>query len=263
MKRLIRRFLRFGKTGFGLVSAARALGRYLAFFRDYQAFKERHNAVRQDMRIEFGDIFPCLGENTATTAFDAHYVYHTAWAARKVQAYAPPEHVDVSSSLYFASIVSAFVPIRFLDYRPAGLNLTGLDEESGDLLNLPLQDGSVESLSCMHVVEHVGLGRYGDPLDPLGDRKAASELERVLAEGGRFLFVVPVGHARIFFNAHRVYHPEQVSAMFPRLKLLSFALVTDAGQFRDPAPLELVAEQSYGCGCFEFVKEPRAGSQDG
>jgi len=263
MNRLTRRFLRHGRTGFGLISALRAPAWYLAFFREYRAFKKRHNAARREMRIEFSDLFPCLGENTATTTFDAHYVYHTAWAARKVRAHGPREHVDVSSSLYFAGIVSAFVPIRFLDYRPAGLGLTGLDEESGDLLRLPLQDESIESLSCMHVVEHVGLGRYGDRLDPLGDRKSASELERVLAEGGRLLFVVPVGDARIYFNAHRVYHPEQVLAMFPSLKLLSFALVTDAGQFRDPAPLELGAEQSYGCGCFEFVKEPHRGGAHG
>jgi len=45
----------------------------------------------------------------------------------------------------------------------------------------------------MNVVEHVGLGRYGEPLDPEGDIKAMRELRRVLAPGGSLLFVVPVG----------------------------------------------------------------------
>lgn len=215
------------------------------------------------MLIEVEDVFPCLNEKTETTHFDAHYVYHTAWAARKVREWNPREHVDVSSSLYFAGLVSAFVPLKFLDYRPAGLGLSGLEETRGDLMHLPLANGSVSSLSCMHVVEHVGLGRYGDALDPMGDIKAAMELQRVLAESGRLFFVVPVGASRIFFNAHRVYRPEQVLGMFPALRLKSFSLVTDAGGFADPAPLEMGARQHYGCGCFEFVKDASSLHQAG
>jgi hypothetical protein len=36
----------------------------------------------------------------------------------------------------------------------------------------------------MHVVEHIGLGRYGEPMDEQGDLKAIEELKRVLAPGG-------------------------------------------------------------------------------
>jgi hypothetical protein len=57
----------------------------------------------------------------------------------------------------------------------------------------------------MHVIEHIGLGRYGEALDPDGDLKAIRELVRVLAAGGNLLVVVPVGRPRIQFNAHRIY----------------------------------------------------------
>ncbi len=49
--------------------------------------------------------------------------------------------------------------------------------------------------SCMHTIEHIGLGRYGDPLDAVGDQTALSELQRVVAPGGSLLIVVPVATA--------------------------------------------------------------------
>jgi SAM-dependent methyltransferase len=110
----------------------------------------------------------------------------------------------------------------------------------------------------MHVVEHIGLGRYGDPLDPDGDMKAISELKRVLAPGGTLLFVTPVGRPRIMFNGHRIYSYEQIESAFAGLKLREFSLVPDnghvAGIIENAAPA-LVKEQSYGCGCFWFTRE--------
>ena len=164
-------------------------------------------------------------------------------------------HVDLGSTLQFCAQVSAFVPVLFLDYRPAELKLPGLACEKGDLLALRFSDGSVESLSCMHTVEHVGLGRYGDPIDPTGDLKAMRELSRVLAVGGSLLFVVPVGRPRLQFNAHRIYSYDQVLAAFERLKLKEFTLIPDQGDLVENAPPALVAGQSWGCGCFWFTKE--------
>ena len=132
----------------------------------------------------WGDRFPCLDDRTGTTGFDRHYVFHPAWAARILAQTRPVEHVDISSALIFPVLVSAFIPVKFYDYRPADLQLNNLTSEHADLLALPFPDGSIPSLSCMHVVEHVGLGRYGDPPDPDGDLKAIAELKRVVARGG-------------------------------------------------------------------------------
>ena len=79
----------------------------------------------------------------------------------------------------------------------------------------------------MHVVEHIGLGRYGDPLDATGDLKAMKELARVVAPGGTLLLVCPVGRPRVVFNAHRIYSVEQISASFPEFALAEFALISD------------------------------------
>lgn len=124
------------------------------------------------IQVKNEDLFPCLNDNTEYTGFDAHYIYHPAWAARIVKQISPSIHIDISSTLHFCSILSAFIPVKFYDYRPAILDLDNLNSLKADLMNLPFEDNSIESISCMHTVEHIGLGRYGDPLDPMGDIKA-------------------------------------------------------------------------------------------
>jgi SAM-dependent methyltransferase len=221
-------------------------------FIDYLKYKKNNN--RFNININISNFYICSKDKTSNTEFNSHYVYHTAWAGRKVKEINPIKHTDISSSLYFSSIVSAFVPIDFYDYRPAELNLSNLKSEHADLTKLQFQDKSIKSLSCMHTVEHIGLGRYGDPIDPNGDLKAISELKRVLATGGSLLFVVPVGKPKIEFNAHRIYSYEQVEECFKDLKLKEFTLITDKGNYIENADKDLVKEQKYGCGCFWFIK---------
>ena len=214
----------------------------------------------KDNRFVFsaGNLYPCLFDETEYTGFDRHYVYHTAWAARKLNEYKPNKHIDISSSLFFVGIASAFVDIDFYDYRPAKLYLDGLNAKGGDISSLPFADNSIESLSCMHVIEHIGLGRYGDPIDPIADQKAFKELSRVLAPGGHLLFVTPIGAtAKIAFNAHRIYTKDLVEKELKDLQLLEFSLIpeneNDGGIITWPSS-EILAKQTYACGCFLFTK---------
>jgi hypothetical protein len=213
-------------------------------------------------RFVYGPMQVQLQDATVQTEFDRHYVYHPAWAARIIKRIKPAVHVDISSSLHFCSILSAFVPVKFYDYRPAKLELSGLTSEHADLVQLPFESNSIASLSCMHTVEHIGLGRYGDPLDYDGDLKAIAELSRVLAVGGNLLFVTPVGAvSTIMFNAHRIYTRDAVLSAFEShgLSLIEFTLIPesdkDGGLVIDP-PDELLRRQTYACGCFWFTKHP-------
>jgi SAM-dependent methyltransferase len=223
------------------------------FWQDYQRFADlQHSDSR--FQMDWKERYPILNEKTSTTHFDSHYTYHPAWAARILAQTRPSLHVDISSTLHFCTMVSAFIPVEFYDYRPAKLNLRGLESKSGDLTCLPFAENSVESFSCMHVVEHIGLGRYGDPLDPDGDLKAIAELKRVLKKGGSLLFVVPVGRPKILFNAHRIYSYEQIMSYFSGLQIEQFALVNDRGEFTINAEPDDASQQRYGCGCWWFIK---------
>ena len=153
------------------------------------------------------------------------------------------------------TLVSTFIPVDFYDWRPPDIHLNQLRCAHGDVTHLAFDDNSISSLSCMHVVEHIGLERFGDPFDPRGDLKAINELQRVLKTGGKLLFVVPVsGVMRIQYNAHRIYTYESIINYFNRLKLVSFALITDNNQYLENADCKIADIQKYGCGCFLFTK---------
>jgi SAM-dependent methyltransferase len=224
----------------------------LRHFRDeFDAFKAQSDGR---LSVEWDDRWLRLDDDTPTTAFPRQYVYHVAWAAKVIASNPPALHVDIGSSLYFPAMLSAFVPVRFYDFRPAELDVEGVESLPGNLLSLPFPDRSVASLSCMHTVEHVGLGRYGDPIDFDGDLQAMSELQRSLAPDGSLLFVVPVGRPRVVFNAHRIYSYEQIIEPFSALELAEFALIPEHGPnglIRNADP-ELVSGEEYGCGCFHF-----------
>lgn len=232
--------------------------KYFEFRSEFLHFKAQSLGTKSRFNIQWRDRYPCLNDKTSATHFDRHYVFHTAWAARILAEIKPKYQADISSSLYFCSIVSAFVPVRFYDYRPAELHLINLSSEAVDLHALPFENSSIKSISCMHVVEHVGLGRYGDPLDPDGDLKAMAELERVLAEEGSLLFVVPIGLPKIMFNAHQVYSYDQIVGYFSRLELREFSLIPEqpknGGLIRN-ASKDQADNETYGCGCFWFVRK--------
>lgn len=205
------------------------------------------------------NLTPFLLDATENLQIEPHYTYHTAWAARRIREISPNKHVDISSHRMFATLVSAFVPFEYYEFRPAELYLSGLTSKRGDLLELPMESGSIQSMSCMHVVEHLGLGRYGDPIDPLADKKATKELSRVLAKQGNLLFVVPVGSEYIVqFNGQRIYTYDMVIEMFSDLELVEFSLIPDDWKFHkgiiENANPTLAYEQRYGCGCFWFRK---------
>lgn len=221
--------------------------------KEFNNFKKL-SEINDRFSVNWQDKYICLNENTKKTKFDAHYIYHPAWAARILAQTKPEKHIDISSTLHFCSIISAFIPTEFYDFRPAQLNLNNLISKKADLTNLPFVDGSIRSLSCMHTVEHIGLGRYGDELDPDGDLKAIKELKRVLAKDGNLLFVVPVGQPKIMFNAHRIYSFDQIRDYFKDLELKDFSLVTDKGDLIQKSDKETADKQKYGCGCFWFKK---------
>jgi len=162
-------------------------------------------------------------------------------------------HVDVGSSLLTVGIMSQYTDLIFVDIRQLAINLPGFCVRVGSLTDLPFDSNSVESISSLSVVEHVGLGRYGDPLDARGTDRACRELERVLKPGGALYLAVPTEEkASTHFNAHRVFAPDDFIAKFPGLYLVDERYATTNGlldrkQYED-------AKMPYAYGCFQFGK---------
>lgn len=224
-------------------------GRYWSFWRDMVRYRRLAGEGAPTLR----DVFPCIHDR-GSNPFDPHYFYQDVWAFREVVRRAPRRHVDVGSTAIFVGMVSAVAEVTFVDIRPLDVSIERYEYRPGSILSLPFESASVESLSCLHVAEHIGLGRYGDPLDPEGTRKAAAELTRVLAPGGQLLFSVPIGRPRTEFNAHRIHSSTQVLGFFPGLRLKAYAGVDDRGQFSRSRQVSELDGCDYGCGFFALEK---------
>jgi hypothetical protein len=229
------------------LAALRYLPLYLS---DWLAF--RRQAVSS--AAKFGDLYPCLSDKLPTTPFDPHYFYQGNWLARRLARAKPSQHVDVGSSVLTVGVLSAHVPVVFVDYRPLLVHQSNLSCIAGDIAHLPFANRSVASLSCLHVIEHIGLGRYGDPLNADGSRLAAEELQRVVEDGGRLYLSTPIGRERVCFNAHRVFAPSTILSWFPQLRLIRFSYVSDARLLIEDVAPDEVPDLNYGCGLFEFER---------
>ena len=232
------------------IVAIRGIANYFKFIVDWQRYKMLPGAEHLNLR----DAYPQLHDCTATTAIDFHYYYTNGWAIRRVVATSPSSHTDISSQVIFSNLLASVIPVEFLDYRPIKANLSGLRCTAGNILELPYNDQSLASVSCLHVIEHIGLGRYGDPLDPAGSMKAANELVRVLAANGNLFLAVPVGRSRVCFNAHRVHSAHEIVKMFTGLELIEFSGVHDDGRFVERVGLDEFSTSEYACGFFWFKK---------
>ena len=228
-----------------------SIPRYLFFFRDLRVYSK----MKGSEKINMADIYPCIHNKTETTRFDPHYFYQDIWAFKKIRDANPEHHVDVGSRIDYVGFLTAITNVEFIDIRPLAAQLDGFSSKKGSILSMPFEDNSVRSISCLHVAEHIGLGRYGDKLNTAGTKKACKELSRILEPGGNLYFSLPVGIPRLCFNAHRIHSPRRILRYFEGLELVEFSGVDDKKNYRKGINLDELAGAEYACGFFHFTKK--------
>ncbi len=118
-----------------------------------------------------------------------------------------------------------------------------------------------DSLSCLHALEHFGLGRYGDNLDVYGYRAGLANMVKILKSRGKFYLSTPIGSEKVVFNSHRVFNPKEILSILENagLSLVEFSwfdiqdkkLMTSLN-FNDD--IHVLSEQDYSLGIFTFIK---------
>lgn len=235
-----------------LINVARFGPRYL---RDLSKYKRLARSA--DSRVPLTTLLPVLGEHRDYAGeASGHYFYQDIWAARRIYARRPAEHIDVGSRIDgFVAHLLTFMPVTVVDIRPLTSSLTDLRFVQSDATRLEaFEADTIESISSLHAVEHFGLGRYGDPIDPDACFSAMRALCRVLRPGGHLYLSVPIGNERVEFNAHRVLQPTTVLHHCSDLRLVSFSAVGDDGRFYEDADPASFSGATYACGLFEFTK---------
>ncbi|MGK2899617.1 MAG: class I SAM-dependent methyltransferase [Burkholderiaceae bacterium] len=262
MKRALRKVYGYAsRLGLDPLTGAANLRGVPAFVADLRVFR-RANA--KSALWPLGDLNPCLKDRFEESgAASGHYFHQDLLVARRVHARSPHLHVDVGSRIDgFVAHIASFRPIEVFDIRALAATIPNVVFRQCDI-TAPLAEAlvqSCDSLSCLHALEHFGLGRYGDPIDPDGHRVALANLARVVRPGGWFYLSVPIGPQRIEFNAHRVFamaHLLELVAPFFEVRAISY--VDDRGALHENVALDHpgIADSfgcRYGCGIVEMVR---------
>lgn len=187
-----------------------------------------------------------------------HYFHQDLLVATFINNAKPVRHIDVGSRMDgFVAHVASYREIEVLDVRP--LKNTGHDQIKFMRANLMELDDSMvgicDSLSCLHALEHFGLGRYGDPVDPIGHLKGFNNFHKMLQSGGTLYVSFPIGKSEVHFNAHRVFDPTEILGWSANLfEMARFDYVDDKGDLHCNASLAFPPKLSYGCGIYTLKK---------
>ncbi len=209
---------------------------------------------------------PCLHDwSEEGGATKSEYFWQDLLVARWIFEANPEKHVDVGSRVDgFVAHVASFRDVEVFDVRPITTVIQNIKFTQADLMSaasVPVaQGGYCDSLSCLHALEHFGLGRYGDPIDPAGHERGLANMASLLRSGGVFYLSVPIGREKVEFNANRVFDPRSIVRLaeangleIQRLTVISNGCVTKE-VLATPDELQALADVNYKLGVFVFTK---------
>lgn len=222
------------------------------FWRDYRAFLAKGGDV--------AELHPILGDYDAQAGTGGgQYFHQDLLVASMIHDAAPRRHIDVGSRIDgFIAHVAAFREIEMIDFRPLEQSAHArIKFLQGDLMKHdPAFDGIADSVSSLHALEHFGLGRYGDSIDPQGHVTGFRNLARIVEPGGMLYVGLPIGsQTRVFFNAHRIFSQTEPPTWFEEpaeFALERFDYVGDAGELHSRIDPAAVPPLTHGCGIYSF-----------
>lgn len=221
--------------------------------------------LRKFRRLYSGtlNLQPCFSDYSQEGgSTKSEYFWQDLLIAQKIFSANPETHVDIGSRIdSFVAHVASFRKIEVFDIRDVTSKIPNVTFKQADFMDTSFfQPGYCDSLSCLHALEHFGLGRYGDPLDALGYTRGLKNMAQILKEGGTFYLSVPVGIPRVEFNAHRVFDPKDLSAEANKLnlKLKNFIWIDQENVMHESedikTDMDYLLMQDYSLGIFIFNK---------
>lgn len=255
-------YLNYWVMNFGLdVRKILAIRRLPGVIKDFLVLRNQNGLNNAGWKIRF--TMPNLSDAYESSGVaSGHYFHQDLLVAQKIYERQPVRHIDIGSRVEtFVAHVATFRHIEVLDIRPLVSKTPNITFRQCDFMHLP-EDllECCDSVSCLHALEHFGLGRYGDPIDVNGYLRGFESLYRILKPQGTLYLSFPIGRERIEFNAHRVFaiHTPLQWAK-ERFELIGFSYVDDQGDLhRDRLIDESIIANDlnllYGCGIYEFRK---------
>lgn len=213
---------------------------------------------------------PYLGDrNKEGGSTKNEYFWQDLLVAQRIFQTNPKRHVDVGSRIDgFVAHIASFRTVEVFDIRHVNSDIPGVVFTQADLTSpksvsnlCGASHGYCDSLSCLHAIEHFGLGRYGDPVNPLGYQLGIENLSKLLILGGRLYLSTPIGRERVEFNANWVFDPNTIIRIANKVGLrIDELTVLDQQGGRehvlnpDERKLSQLSKEHYRLGIFHFVK---------
>ena len=200
--------------------------------------------------------FPCYSDHRNKAGdLPKHYFQQDLYVARQIFLANPIRHIDVGSRIDgFVSHVATFREIEAVDIRPMGAineNIKFLQLDITDKDSIPHE--ICDSLSCLHTIEHIGLGRYGDAINPDGWLTALDNLLAMLKPGGVLYLSAPIGEGSVEFDAHRLFLlSDLLETVLQRASITKVAVIDDNDRFMSDTDCHAYIERGqnqikYGC----------------
>jgi len=231
------------------------------FWRMKRHLPDATNAAMQ-LAPQFSDRF--TGAGTSRTI----YFLQDLTCSTRVLSRGGVRHLDIGSRVDgFVAQIASSRAIDVLDFRPLNHPPTpNLRFIQGDILNPPANfERKYDLVSSLHALEHVGLGRYGDPIGPDGFERALKNAGALVASGGSLMISLPVAEIErnlVQFNSQRLFSHACLAELLRRLLPdfeATWSLVVDETRsprqcLGDPEPL-LMGFHGYGICAVELMKK--------
>jgi hypothetical protein len=226
------------------------------FLKDYLFIK-----FNSDKSFPVEASFPCFSDKYDTAGkLDRHYFFQDTYVSRKIYEANPIDHLDVGSRIDgFIAQLSIFRKLTILDIRPLDIEIQNVIFLQADICKDDFRVITADSVSCLHTLEHIGLGRYNDPLGTELWKIGLKNIWSLVKPGGVLYLSVPIGKQKIMFNAHRVYNTTTIINEISNAKLIDFAFIGDTtslqiGPTDSKEIYNLTKNFNYGLGIFTFKK---------
>ena len=204
---------------------------------------------------------PCYTDRYHSAGRLGAYFWQDLWAAQHLYKDKVEKHYDIGSRIDgFIANVSSFIPeVVLIDVRPLDKKIPNVTFECMDATKLEnIEDNSISSISSLCALEHFGLGRYGDNVNPEGCFEAFDAIQRILKRGGHAYIAVPIGREHVEFDAHRIFYASTIVDSFSQMDLVEFAAVHDIEDYIEYNIDIHKYDEEYNnglrFGLFEFVK---------
>lgn len=187
---------------------------------------------RKTFAIDENCLWPIINDKFSKAGSANNYFWQDLWAAKNIISMGTKHHFDIGSRLdgFIAHLLSAGIDVTMIDIRDFPVPVDGLNTIVDDATSLhQIVDESIESMSALCSLEHFGLGRYGDPIDPEACFKCFSNIQNKIKKGGHLFISLPIGRERVEFNAHRVFYADTVVQNFNKMSLVEYSTTTENG----------------------------------